>query len=177
MRLDPFALPVRYMAADAATDERVRTVELHRDRVILRRRVRGVLVRFAVPVREFIGVTVQLLPGETQASDGVAVVLEHGDPALSVPLYVAPDGDEAVVEWQMWGRILGRPLMVRDLNGGLHHSTSELGGLPVGKPAPRRRRQSVLRTRRPLRPLRRKMGGPIGSMPVLSGWCEIIART
>ena len=37
LRLDPFALPVRFAASDAAADERVRHVELHRERVVVRR--------------------------------------------------------------------------------------------------------------------------------------------
>ena len=38
-RLDPLALPVRFTANDAVADERMRHIELHRERVILRRAV------------------------------------------------------------------------------------------------------------------------------------------
>ncbi len=36
-RLDPFALPLRFVDADFAADGQVRHVELHRERVVLRR--------------------------------------------------------------------------------------------------------------------------------------------
>ena len=37
LRLDPFSLPVRFAANDAAADERVRHVELYRKRVVVLR--------------------------------------------------------------------------------------------------------------------------------------------
>src|SRR5437588_12071821 len=42
LRLDPLALPVRFTASDARADERIRYVELNRERVVLRRAVRGI---------------------------------------------------------------------------------------------------------------------------------------
>jgi hypothetical protein len=41
-RLDPFALPLRFKDPDHAADERVRVVELHRERVVLRRTLCGI---------------------------------------------------------------------------------------------------------------------------------------
>ena len=41
-RLDPFALPLRFVATDHTADERIRLVELHRERVVLRRALRDV---------------------------------------------------------------------------------------------------------------------------------------
>ena len=40
-RLDPFTLPVQFAATDPAADERVRYVELHRERVVVRRSLSG----------------------------------------------------------------------------------------------------------------------------------------
>ena len=48
-RLDPHALPVRFTAEDAVADERLRHVELHRERVILRRAVQGMRIALNVP--------------------------------------------------------------------------------------------------------------------------------
>ena len=42
LRLDPYSLPVRYMARDNGADGQVRNVELDRDRIVLRREVRGI---------------------------------------------------------------------------------------------------------------------------------------
>src|SRR5580700_11986497 len=86
LRLDPLALPVRYRAADAGADERVRLVELDRERVTLRRSVSGVPMKVSVPVSAFLGVAMRLVPpGAAEAA--VAVTLEHRDPGLTVPLF------------------------------------------------------------------------------------------
>src|SRR5215831_4646466 len=77
LRLDPFGLPVRFSASDAAADGRVRDIELHRERVVLRRSLRGMRMALNMPVKAFDGVSVQLVPVETEAKDMLAVVLEH----------------------------------------------------------------------------------------------------
>jgi len=86
LRLDPLALPVRYRAADPAADERVRLVELDRERVTLRRSVRGVRMKVSVPVSAFLGVAMRLASPEALDAGTVAVMLEHRDPAEWVRL-------------------------------------------------------------------------------------------
>ncbi len=54
VRLDPLALPVRFAAIDAAADERMRWIELDRERVVLRRAVRGIPMAIKVPVNDSI---------------------------------------------------------------------------------------------------------------------------
>ena len=56
LRLDPFALPVRYAARDGGADGQIRQIELDRERVVLRRAVRGIRMKVGVPVNEFRGV-------------------------------------------------------------------------------------------------------------------------
>ena len=58
LRLDPFALPVRYAARDGGADGQIRQIELDRDRVVLRRAVRGIRMNVGVPVSAFRGVAV-----------------------------------------------------------------------------------------------------------------------
>ena len=41
-RLDPFSLPVRFAVSDKAADERLRVVELSRERVVVHRAVAGI---------------------------------------------------------------------------------------------------------------------------------------
>src|SRR4051794_24807856 len=65
-RLDPLALPVRFTASDAVADESVRHVELHRERVILRRAVQGMRIALNVPVQAFLGVSSVLRPSRTE---------------------------------------------------------------------------------------------------------------
>ena len=53
-------------------------------------------------------------PPEGDQPAAVAVMLEHRDSGLSVPLFIATDGDDVVAEWKSWGRVLGLPLLVVD---------------------------------------------------------------
>ena len=110
LRLDPFSLPVRFEAADEAADGRRRIVDLHRERVVLRRSVRGMRMALNMPVATYRGVAIRLSGRPTGAPPAIAVVLEHGDPALSLPLFSSPEADDIVAEWQSWGRVLGLPL-------------------------------------------------------------------
>ena len=53
LRLDPFGLPVRFSASDAAADGRMREVELHRERVVLRRSLHGMRMALNMPVASY----------------------------------------------------------------------------------------------------------------------------
>src|SRR5215831_3035891 len=88
-RLDPFALPLRFTAIDAGADERQRDVELSRERVVLRRAVRGIRMAVNLPVTAFLGIVLRLTP-RGDAPDLATLSLEHRDQALSVPLYSLP---------------------------------------------------------------------------------------
>lgn len=157
-RLDPLALPVRFTANDAAADERVRHVELHRERVILRRAIQGMRIALNMPVQAFLGVSIRLTPGEGGALEGVGVYLEHRDPALSIELYAAENSDDVLAEWQLWSRVLGVPALVRGSDGGFHVPFPQLGAVRIKAPAQRRRRRSALAHRRPRFLIRRRTG-------------------
>lgn len=176
LRLDPFALPVRYAARDSGADGQIRQVELDRERVVLRRAVRGIPMNVGVPVREFRGVSMRLLPPENGEPAAVAITLEHRDSALSVPLYLATEGDEALAQWKCWSRVLGLPLLVIEADGSLREPLRWLGRLAVGNPGPRRRRRGAVRWRRPSILLRRKPGRAHTDAVVWRGEDEIIAR-
>ncbi len=175
-RLDPFALPLRFTAPDLDADERVRLVELHRERVVLRRDVRGIKMAVNLPVAAYLGVSVRIEPPTHETPGAVAVVLEHPDPALSLTLYRADDGIDIVAEWQSWGRALGLPLLVTDPDGSLREPFARIGVIRVGVPISRRRRRSALKARRPTLPLRRRMGGWPATPIVYRDEREIIAR-
>src|SRR5262249_37190306 len=101
LRLDPAALPVNVAMNDARAHERLRLVELGRERVVVRRAVRGIPMRVSLPVSEFLGVAIRVIPPDESYEGAVAVMLEHRDQGLSVPLMVATDGDgDVVAEWQ-----------------------------------------------------------------------------
>ena len=177
-RLDPFSLPVRFEAADEAADGRRRVVDLHRERVVLRRSVRGMRMALNMPVAAFRGVAIRLsgATAENSTPTSIAVVLEHQDPALSLALFSSPEADDIVAEWQSWGRVLGLPLLVAESDGNLREPFARSGALRIEAPTWRRRRRSAIARRRPSRLLRRRPGKLAGEPLVHRGEREIIAR-
>jgi hypothetical protein len=175
LRLDPNSLPVRYRASDAGADGRERIVELARDRVTMLRTVRGIPMQVSAPVCTYSGVAIRIVPPSDDCDGVVAVTLEHRDPALSVPLFVAGDGAEVSGEWQMWARVFGLPRLVAEPDGSLRDPFAGLPGVKDFAPALRRRNRAVLSTRRGIKRFRRKRGlGTENS--VHRGEREIIAR-
>ena len=59
-RLDPFSLPARFRTADAAADEGLGVVDLHRERVILRRALSAMRMAVNLPVAAYRGVAIRL---------------------------------------------------------------------------------------------------------------------
>jgi hypothetical protein len=175
-RLDPFSLPVRFTAADEGADAQLRVVDLHRERVVLRRSVRGMRMALNLPVVGFRGVAIRLIGETGQMPSTIAVVLEHGDPALSLPLFAAHESEDIVAEWQAWGRVLGLPLLVAEHDGSLREPFARLGALRVEAPNARRRRRGAIARRRPARLLRRKATRIPDPPAVHRGEAEIIAR-
>jgi Family of unknown function (DUF6101) len=175
-RLDPFSLPLRFEAVDAAADRRVRSIELTRERVVLRRSVRGMLMAINLPVKSYLGVALRIDPPVGEAASAVALVLEHRDPGLSLPLYRAEDGTDIVAEWQTWARVLRLPLLVAEADGRLSEPFARIGALRINAPAPRRRKRSSIKSRRPSIFLRRKPGRSLAGMAVHRDDREIIAR-
>jgi hypothetical protein len=176
-RLDPFALPLRFEAADRTADGHVRQVELHRERVVLRRDVRGIKMAVNLPVAAYVGVVIRIEPPTHDTAGAVTIVLEHIDPLLSLTLYRAADCTEIVAEWQAWGRALALPLLVADADGRLRDPFEHLGRLRIGTPVARRRRRTTLRARRPSLPLRRRPSSMTKAPVVVHrGEREIIAR-
>lgn len=153
LRLDPLSLPVRFDAHDPRADGYVRQIELHRERVVLRRAVRGMQMAINVRVSDFTGVA---LRGNDEAQ---ALVLVHRDPSLSVPLQVSADGEELTEAWAVWSELFSLP----QLDEGAR------------KPAPRRRRCNAIRARRP-KFLMRRRAGIARELSVHREEREIIAR-
>jgi hypothetical protein len=155
LRLDPHSLPVSFDAHDTRADGSVRHIELHRDRVVLRRAVSGMRMAINVRVRDFLGVALRGL------DDGQMLVLVHRDPSLSIPLCVTSGADELMSAWQMWSEIFALPQLPED---------------KVREPAQRRRRHNVIKTRRPKFLVRRRRGDLLNPAGNYRGEREIIAR-
>jgi uncharacterized protein DUF6101 len=153
LRLDPLSLPVRYNAHDPRADGGVRTIELHRERVVMRRALHGIAMAINVRVSDFRGIAMR------GAGDTQMLVLAHRDPSLTIPLCISCDREEIESVCQMWSDILSLPQ--------LEDRTRE--------PAPRRRRRNAIRARRPKFLLRRRTGYSFGTSKVHRGEREIIA--
>ena len=155
LRLDPLSLPLRFDAQDTRADGGVRQIELHRERVVLRRAVKGMQMAVNVRVSDFLGVALRGL------DDAQMLVLAHRDPALNITLCVSSDHEEIASAWQMWSDILALPLLAED-----NHS----------EPAARRRRHNAIRARRPKFLVRRRGGNLTNTETVHRDEREIVAR-
>jgi hypothetical protein len=154
LRLDPLSLPVSFSAHDIRADGGTRQVELHRERVVLRRAVHGMRMAINVRVNDFLGIALR------EVDDARMLVLLHRDPSLTVPLCVSSDAEEIATAWQMWSEIFALPQ--------LQDNTRE--------PAPRRRRRNAIRARRPKFLVRRRAGALLNAANSYRGEREIIAR-
>jgi Family of unknown function (DUF6101) len=155
LRLDPLSLPVSFSAHDTRADGGVRQIELHRERVVLRRAALGMRMEVSVRVSDFLGVALRGI------EDGAMLVLRHRDPSLTIPLCVSSDPDEIAAAWLMWSELFALPQLRDD---------------EPREPAPRRRRRNAVRWRRPRFLMRRRVGDLINPAQVYRGEREIIAR-
>jgi hypothetical protein len=156
LRLDPLSLPQSFVAHDVRADGGVRNVEIHRERVVLRRAVQGMRMAINLRVSDFLGVALRGLDDEAQM-----LVLAHRDPSLTVPLCVSSDRDEIASASQMWSDIFNLPQLPEDKQR---------------EPAQRRRRHNAIRARRPKFLVRRRAGNPLGELSIHRDEREIIAR-
>ena len=155
LRLDPLSLPLSFDAQDVRADGGVRRIEIHRERVVLRRAIHGMRMAINLRVSDFRGIALRGIDGAQM------LVLVHRDPSLTIPLGVSSDRDEISAAWQIWSDIFALPQLPED---------------KAREPAQRRRRHNAIRARRPRFLMRRRGGGPLNSANVHRGEREIIAR-
>jgi hypothetical protein len=156
MRLDPLSLPLRFDARDVRADGGVRQVELHRERVVLRRAIAGMRMAVNVRVCDFIGIGLRGIDSESQM-----LALIHRDPSLTIPLAISADRAELDAAAAMWSEIFALPQLPEEKRR---------------EPAARRRRRNIISKRRPRFLVRRRAGDPLRELPVYRGEREIIAR-
>jgi Family of unknown function (DUF6101) len=155
LRLDPLSLPVSFNAHDTRADGGVRQIELHRERVVLRRAVQGMRMAVSVRITDFLGVALRGI------DDGTMLVLRHRDPSLTIPLGISTDPDEIATRWLMWSELFALPQLHDD---------------EPREPAPRRRRRNAVRWRRPRFLMRRRAGRLLNPAQIHRDEREIIAR-
>jgi hypothetical protein len=148
-------LPVCFQARDVRADGGVRNIELHRERVVLRRAVHGMQMAVNVRVRDFLGIALR------GSEDAQMLALVHRDPSLTIPLCVSSDRNEIAAAWQMWSEIFALPQLPED---------------QTRQPALRRRRHNAIRARRPKFLLRRRRGNLRRVANIHRDEREIIAR-
>ncbi len=155
LRLDPHSLPVSFDAIDHRADGSVRHIELHRERVILRRELHGMRMAIKLSVSDFRGLAVRCV------DDGRMLVLVHRDPALSIPLCVS--SDEATIQsaWEIWSATFALPQLPDEV---------------MRDAAQRRRRRNAISDRRPKFLVRRRAGHLLNAPASYAGAREIIAR-
>ena len=155
LRLDPLSLPVSFDAHDTRADGGVRHIELHRERVVLRRALHGMRMAVNVRVSDFLGVALRC------NDDAQMLVLAHRDPSLNIPLCVSSDREEIATAWQMWSEIFALPQLPEE---------------KVRAPAVRRRRHNAVQARRPKFLVRRRRGDLLNPANLHQDEREIIAR-
>ena len=85
LRLDPLSLPLSFHAQDTRADGGVRQIELHPERVVLRRAIRGMRMAVNVRVSDFLGVALRGI------DDAQMLVLVHRDPARAYEIHLMSD--------------------------------------------------------------------------------------
>lgn len=156
LRLDPLSLPLSFHAQDVRADGGVRQIELHRERVVLRRAVQGMRMAVKISVSDFLGVALRGI------DDAQMLVLVHRDPSLSIPLGTSSDREEIAAAWQMWSDIFQLPQLPEEEQ--------------PREPAMRRRRHNAIRARRPKFLVRRRAGHLLNAAGIYQDEREIIAR-
>lgn len=172
LRVDPNALPARWSVPTDAGKPTAHEAAVYLDRseVVVKRKLSGLPLTVSLPIRAYDGVAVRLAP-EADGGLVASVELMHRDPALTLPLAVTRDMDEAAADWQRWSDALGLPMLLVEVDGSVD-SLGASGTWEMGTPAPRRR-SSLPADRRPRFLVRRKIGAK-GPMPVIRSWREII---
>ncbi len=173
--VDDSQWPIVFQSVDPAADGGARLIELHQDHLVLRRRMAGIAMKLRLEFRAYQGIAVALLDPDGD-DEGVAIVLIHADPALSVTLYSAPHIDDVVAEWRRWSSDLGLPMLGTEPEGRLRAAYPMLGRLVVGASLKRRNRRGALKHRRPAVFLRRGAGRPVTNAAVHRGEREMFGR-
>lgn len=167
--------PLLFQSLDPGADDGVRLIALWPDSVALRRRVAGLPMKIERPLSDYQGLAVALLDPEGD-DEGVAIVLVHADPALSVTLYSAPYIDDVVAEWRGWSEALSLPMLVTEADGTSRPAYPMIGRLTIAGAKTRRPRRGPLKHRRPSVYRRRAAGRPLAGLDVHRGERELIAR-
>lgn len=170
LRLDPFALPVRFAVPPAGKPPGAAisaTIDL--DTVIVTR-PGG---QQTLPMRSYRGVAVRMAASTETGALRVVLELNHRDPALTLTIAEADDPADIVADWLAWARAVKLPMLMIDLNGVISRPSAMMGSVKI-LPIKPRRMHSYFASRRP-RFLAKRKPGWRGGNEIVTG-DELIAR-
>lgn len=125
------------VADDPRADGGQRQISIAADAIAIDRRVGGVAMRLALPVKSFRGVSLALLENDRGAF--YRVVLDHADPDLRVTLAELVHEREIGGEWRAWAEFFQLPRIAFGPGGGVIAVDLRLGALDLGAVQPRKR--------------------------------------
>jgi hypothetical protein len=141
-------------AFDARADERRRTIEVTRDRIVIARRLGGIDMRVALEPRRYRGVLLSVLISE--GTDFLYQVrLLHADTEMSVTLGECGEERAARAIWRRWAYALELPRLVERAEGEIEIDRSPRD------PSPAQRRRGRATHRRRTRFLARRQVGRV----------------
>jgi hypothetical protein len=155
VKFDSARLPFQFNSLEAA--ELADRAPEEADRLLAALRIGDAAAKIVLPLADYRGVAIRIVPGPTEDDDRVAVVLSHTSAAQEVLLYEAGDDENVIAEWRLWGTTLGLPLLMEGLDGRTIAAETKLGEVDVARPRARRR-HSYLSGRRPRFLMRRRTG-------------------
>ena len=97
----------KFVADDPRADNGKRQISIAADAIAIDRRVAGVAMRLALPVKSFRGVSLTLLENDRGAFYRVA--LDHADPDLRVTLAESAGEADIAGEWRAWADFFQLP--------------------------------------------------------------------
>jgi hypothetical protein len=156
---------------DRRADAGERRVQVTGSDILISRRLAGISMMIAVPIKAYRGVALAVEPA---ASGGASyrLSLAHRDPDLDVILAETRDGGAVAADWKYWASFLDLPRL-----SGKDGAVEPLQGPPAGAPAKdmrARRRNAGVAKRRTRFARRRKQGDLARADAVFSGEREIV---
>jgi hypothetical protein len=155
VKSDPARWPFDFNAPEAAN--LAERPQADAERLQAAERLGAVAAKIVLPLDDYRGVAIRIIPAESETEDGVAVILSHAAREHEVVLYQADTDQDVIAEWRLWANALGLPLLMEGLDGRTVAAETRLGDVEVDSPRPRRR-HSFLSGRRPRFLMRRRPG-------------------
>ncbi|MGO9942203.1 MAG: DUF6101 family protein [Rhodoblastus sp.] len=158
------------IARDPRADGGQRQISIAADAIAIDRRVAGVRMRLALPIRAFRGVSLAMV--ENAHGCFYRVTLDHRDPDLTVTLAEARSENEIAPEWKAWAQFFQLPRLTLGLDQKMTVLDRSLGELALGAVQPRKRGWPLKQRRSKISAFRK--AGPNGRVMAVFREREIV---